>query len=270
MSGQNDESDSIGMHSFSPQHRLTAAVDITEQAAAVAMRHFRQVSRLETKADESPVTIADRETEVAIRNGLTAHFPGEPIFGEEMGRSGTADRTWVIDPIDGTRSFIAGLPLFGMLLAFHDPAGPSIGVIRMPALNEVYAGAPGLGATRTGTKIRVSHCTRLDQARIFLNEGDKLATEEPALFERLVRTGQLRRLGADCYGHALMAAGSVDAVVDFDLQPYDFLPVACVVEAAGGIMTDWQGKRLTLESDGRTVTAATPELHAELLVLLNA
>ena len=257
------------MPPVSPQSRLTAAIEITAEAAKVAMRHFRQVSRVETKADDSPVTVADRETERRIRNLLSARFPGEPVFGEEMGRSGNDSRTWIIDPIDGTRSFIAGLPLFGMLLGFHDPGGTPVGAIRMPALGEVYAGAAGLGAWRNGEPISASRCTALSQARLFINEGDKLALREPEVFGTLVRSAGLRRMGADCYGHALVAAGTVDAVVDFDLQPYDYLPVAAVVQAAGGIMTDWQGKPLTLDSDGRTLTAATPELHAQLLELVS-
>lgn len=252
------------------QERLRAAIEITDLAAQTAMRHFRRVCQFDTKSDESPVTIADRETERRIRDLLAKRFPDDHIFGEEMGRSGNSDRTWIIDPIDGTRSFIAGLPLFGMLLGFQDPSEPPVGVIRMPALDEVYAGSPGLGATRNGEAIHVSQCTRLDEARLFINEGDKLAVQEPHVFRRLVGAGQLRRMGADCYAHALVAAGSIDAVVDFDLQPYDYLPVAAVVEAAGGVMTDWNGAPLTLNSDGRTLTASTPELHAELMALVTA
>lgn len=233
------------------------------------MRHFRQAPQIETKQDLSPVTIADKETEHVIRAGLAAAFPDEPIFGEEFGRQGQGDTTWIIDPIDGTRSFIGGLPLFGMLLGHLDQGHPSLGIIRMPALGEVYAGATGLPATRNGTTIRTSPCTDLTKARLFINEGDKLAVHEPDIFARLVRAADLRRMGADCYPHALVAAGTMDAVVDYDLQPYDYLPVCAVVEAAGGLMTDWQGNRLTLTSDGRTLTAATPELHAHLLELVN-
>ncbi|GGE43212.1 inositol monophosphatase family protein [Actibacterium pelagium] len=256
------------MSTHTRQERLRAAVDITEIAARTSMRHFRRVSGFDTKSDESPVTIADRETEGRIRDLLEERFPEDHIFGEEMGRSGSSDRTWIIDPIDGTRSFIAGLPLFGMLLGFQDPSDSPVGVIRMPALGEVYAGAPGLGATRNEEPIHVSQCKHLSEAKLFINEGDKLAVQEPDVFKRLVGAGQLRRMGADCYAHALVAAGSIDAVVDFDLQPYDYLPVAAVVEAAGGVMTDWSGAPLTLNSDGRTLTASTPELHAELMALV--
>lgn len=252
------------------QNRLNTAIDITDIAAKTAMRYFRQSPDITVKQDLSPVTIADMETEKVIRDGIARHFAGEPIFGEEFGREGDTDTTWIIDPIDGTRSFIGGVPLFGMLLGFLERGVPSLGIIRMPALGEVYAGAKGVPATCNGAPIRVSSCTSLNDARIYLNEGDKLAVQEPVVFSRLVRAGGLRRMGADCYPHALVAAGTMDAVVDFDLQPYDYLPVSAVVEAAGGIMTDWQGAPLTLNSDGRTLTAATPELHRELLNLVNA
>lgn len=250
-------------------HRLEKAVEITAVAAAVSMSHFRTQPDVETKADSSPVTVADRQTESAIRTGLERYFPGEAVFGEEFGRSGSGQAMWIVDPIDGTRSFIAGLPLFGMLLGYLDAGQPQIGVIRMPALDEVYAGGVETPATCNGDPIRVSSCRQLSEARLFINEGDKLAIEEPAVFSRLVQAGDLRRMGADCYPHALVARGLVDAVVDFDLQPYDYLPVSAVVEASGGVMTDWQGAPLTMQSDGRTVTAATPELHAQLLELIN-
>lgn len=234
------------------------------------MSHFRNSPKIETKSDLSPVTIADTETEQAIRAGLARAFPSEAIFGEEFGRSSDSEDIWIIDPIDGTRSFITGLPLFGMLLGYLRGGRPQLGIIRMPALNEVYAGAVGQGARCNGAPISVSTCTSLSTARLFLNEADKLAAQEPDVFARLITAGELRRMGADCYPHALVARGLVDAVVDYDLQPYDYLPVSAVVQAAGGLMTDWQGKPLTMDSDGRTLTAATPELHAELLALVNA
>ncbi|MGH1575834.1 inositol monophosphatase family protein [Planktotalea sp.] len=249
--------------------RLAQALEITQNAADIALSHFRADPDIELKEDQSPVTAADKATELSIRKGLSKAFPNETIFGEEFGQSGEADEMWIVDPIDGTRSFIAGLPLFGMLLGHITSRGPQLGIIRMPALNEVFSGAIGLGATCNGEPISVSARTSLTDARLFINEGDKLAAHEPSVFARLIQSGSLRRMGADCYPHALVAAGHVDAVVDFDLQPYDYLPVSAVVEAAGGIMTDWQGNPLTLQSDGRTLTAATPELHAELLALVN-
>ena len=249
--------------------RLNVAQNIAATASDVAMSHFRKPLDVSAKADQSPVTIADQETERTIRALLEQHFPDETIFGEEYGQSGDASDMWIVDPIDGTRSFIAGLPLFGMLLGYVSGDDPLVGVINMPALGELYSGAHGLGATMNGSSVSTSDCENLCDARLFLNEGDKLALREPDVFGRLIRSGALRRMSADCYPHALVASGSADGVVDFDLQPYDYLPVSAVVQAAGGIMTDWQGKKLTMDSDGRTVTAATPALHAALVELVN-
>ncbi|MGB2408877.1 MAG: inositol monophosphatase family protein [Paracoccaceae bacterium] len=251
------------------EDRLHNAINISGNAARMAMSHFRNVSNIMMKADQSPVTIADTQTEQVIRNGLARKYPSETLFGEELGYSGDSTNFWIIDPIDGTRSFITGLPLFGMLLGYITLQGPQLGIIRMPALDEVYTGAVDRGATCNGEAISVSDCKSLSSARLFINEADKLAVQEETAFSHLINSGELRRLGADCYSHALVARGLADAVVDYDLQPYDYLPVSAVVNAAGGIMTDWQGNALTMQSDGRTLTAATPELHNELMALVN-
>lgn len=249
--------------------RLDKALEITGAASRIALGHFNGALDIVTKADASPVTIADRETEQAIRTALAAAFPGEGLHGEEHGISGPdRDTVWVIDPIDGTRSFIAGVPLFGMLLAMTRRAVPQIGICRLPALGQVYAAARGHGATRDGLPIRVSACRSLDDAMLFINEGEKIYAAEPGVFDRLTRAGRLRRLSYDCQPHALLAAGQVDAVVDYDLKPYDYLAMVPIIEESGGVITDWQGNPLDFRSDGRVVSAATPELHAALLRLL--
>lgn len=234
------------------------------------MRFFRGNLGVEFKSDESPVTQADKAVEADVRSYLTQHFPDHGIFGEEQGIEGEGRRRmWVVDPIDGTRSFLSGHPLFGFLLAHLDQGLPDLGVISMPALNETYIGVAGQGAQLNGSPIHTSETSRLDKAILYVNEGDKIHRDHPEKFARLMGAGQTRRFAYDCYPHALLAAGHVDAVVDYDLQPYDFLAVSPVIEAAGGIMTDWQGGALTLTSEGAVISAATPELHAELLELLN-
>lgn len=248
----------------------THAAKIADFAGEAARGYFRGSLGIEFKEDESPVTQADKGVEALIRSYLAEHFPDHGIFGEEHGIEG-ADRThmWIIDPIDGTRSFLSGHPLFGMLLGLLKDGEPQLGVIGMPALREVFIGAKGTGATLNGTPIQSSQQADLDQAILYVNEGEKIYRDHPHTFDRLTKAGQTRRFAYDCYPHALLAAGHVDAVVDYDLQPYDYLPVSAVVEAAGGMMTDWQGQPLTLKSDGRVISAATPELHAALLALVN-
>lgn len=240
-------------------------------AAETAMEHFRGQIGVVFKADESPVTQADEAVEAAVRRYLCAHFPEHGIFGEEEGMTAKDGAPlWVIDPIDGTRSFLSGHPLFGFLLAHLVEGEPKLGVIAMPALGEVFLGGEGLGAQLNGAAIHSSHQTELTDAILYVNEGDKLHRDQPAVFERLMQAGQTRRFAYDCYPHALLAAGHVDVVVDYDLQPYDFLALRPVIEAAGGVMTDWQGRALTLSSPGAVVSAATPQLHRAMLELLNA
>ncbi|KIC38439.1 inositol monophosphatase [Ruegeria sp. ANG-R] len=248
----------------------THANEIARIAADAARGYFRGTLGVEFKADESPVTQADKGVEAVVRQYLADKFPDDGIFGEEQGFEGLdRQNVWIVDPIDGTRSFLSGHPLFGFLLGYLTDGVPRLGVIGMPALNEVLIGMKDQGATLNGKPVSVSGTCRLSDAVLFVNEGDKIYRDHPALFDRLMTSGQTRRFAYDCYPHALLAMGHVDAVIDYDLQPYDYLPVTAVVEAAGGIMSDWDGKPLDLNSDGRVISAATPQLHAELLELVN-
>ena len=247
------------------------AARITEEASAVAMRHFRKAGLgIEAKADDSPVTVADRATEEAIRAALAEAFPGHGIFGEEFGISGSMEGpAWIIDPIDGTRFFLSGYPGFGMLLGHLHSGVPQVGVVRMPALDETFVGVRGGAATLNGAVISTRATTSLKEAVVFVNEPERTHALDPALFARLCGVGHTRRMSYDCYPHALVAAGQIDAVTDIGLEPYDFLPLTPLIEAAGGVITDWSGAPLGLGSDGRVVTAATPALHGGVLAVLN-
>ena len=241
-----------------------------EMSARTALGFFRQGTDVAFKADQSPVTLADQTVERELKAAIAAKYPDHGFFGEETGiEGGAGDNLWVIDPIDGTRSFISGHPLFGMLIAFLSQGKLQAGAISMPVLNEIYCGGIGVPATCNGSPIRVSGQRDLGAATLYINEGEKLLAQHPEVTGRLLRSGQTRRFGYDCYPHALLASGHVDVVVDYDLKPYDFLAIAAVIEAAGGIVTDWQGKPLTLESGGEVVSAATAELHGAMIDLLN-
>ncbi|MFT6073894.1 MAG: fructose-1,6-bisphosphatase/inositol monophosphatase family enzyme [Yoonia sp.] len=135
-------------------------------------------------------------------------------------------------------------------------------------MGEVFVGVKDAGATLNGAPIHSSDQKNLDECILYINEGENIFADHPDVFGRLTKAGQTRRFSYDCYPHALLAAGHVDAVVDYDLQPYDYLPVKVVVEEAGGLITDWDGQPLTLNSDGRVLSAATPELHARLMALV--
>lgn len=249
---------------------VSKAIEIAEMAAISAKGYFRGSLGIEYKSDESPVTQADRGIEAEVRAYLKEHFPADGILGEEHGIEGRdAQNMWIIDPIDGTKSFLSGHPLFGFLLGHVSHGVADVGVISMPMLGECIVGQKHGGATMNGTPIRTSAQYILDQAILYINEGDKIHRNHPDVFGRLMSVAQMRRLAYDCYPHALMAMGHVDAVVDYDLQPYDYLPVSVVVEAAGGVMTDWQGNSLNLQSGASaTVSAATPELHSQIIALV--
>ena len=242
-----------------------------DEAAVLARQYFRQPTKVSFKTDESPVTVIDQLIESELKKAISAKYPEDGILGEESGTDGeTNHNLWVIDPIDGTRSFVSGNPLFGMLLAYVQAGVPAVGVISMPMLNEVYSGGVGLPATCNGKPIKVSDQVNIDDCLLSINEGEKLLSEHPEKLSRLLTTGKVRRFGYDCYPHALLAAGHIDAVIDYDLKPYDYLALSMVIQSAGGIITDWKGNKLDMHSKGDVLSASTPELHQSLLKLLNS
>jgi len=248
---------------------LKAALEITERASEIPRKYFRSEFDVEHKQDKSPVTIADQETEQFIREALQSQFPDHAIFGEEFGRGETnCEYEWVIDPIDGTRSFVSGMPLYGMLLALIKNDQPKLGVIRMPELGEVYVGDCQTATRNRSETLQCSDITSIHDAIIYINEGEKINQVNPQLFKALSECGRVMRLGYDCYPHALLAAGKVDAVIDFDLKPYDYFSLIPVIEGAGGVITDWFGGALTMESKGDVVSAATGVLHDQTLKLI--
>ncbi|RYY69036.1 MAG: histidinol phosphate phosphatase, partial [Comamonadaceae bacterium] len=209
--------------------------------------------------------------ETAMRAILGAQCPADGIYGEEHGVERLdAGRIWVLDPIDGTRSFITGSPLWGVLIGVLEAGRVTLGVVEMPVLGERWIGQAGVGARRNGEAVRVSTCSDVAKARTVTTSPDIFAPADWAAFDRLSRRCAMRRFGGDCYGYAQLAGGTIDLVVEAGLQPYDYLGPTGLIEAAGGVVTDWQGQPLGLASDGRVIAAATPALHRAALDLLNA
>ncbi len=234
----------------------------------LARQYFRTRLTVDSKADHSPVTIADREIEKSLRAAIAESFPEDGIFGEEGGRVRQGSPCqWVIDPIDGTKAFISGSPLFGCLLARLENGRVLEGMIDMPALNERWT-----GDTRhclfNGQPCHSSDCTDIGNAILYTTSPDAFTPDELAAFERVSTRVAFRRFGGDCYIYGQLAAGFCDLVIEAGLQPYDYLALVAVIEGAGGIITDWEGRPLGLESDGRVIAAATPALHAAALKLL--
>jgi histidinol phosphatase-like enzyme (inositol monophosphatase family) len=247
---------------------LAFAHRLADFAAPLARHYFRTELPVEAKADASPVTAADRAIESLLRAEIRSVYPDHGILGEEEGGDFERPLTWVIDPIDGTKSFITGMPLFGTLIALVSEGRPIVGVIDMPALGERWCGtgdAAWFGALPARTSDRHLH-----EARLFATSPDIFVGADAEAFARLSGAVGLRRFGGDCYAYGLLASGHCDLVVEAGLQVYDVMALVPVVEGAGGVMTDWDGRPLTPAFDGRVVAAANAGLHAEALRRLRA
>lgn len=267
--------------SSAPATPVTPATEFAAFAATLAdavrplsLGWFRRRLAVDDKADESPVTIADRQVETALREQIAARYPAHGIWGEEFGKlNPDAEYVWSVDPIDGTRSFITGHPLWGTLLALLHNGRPVVGVIDIPATGERWVGvndtAAGLCEARfDGHPCATSPVTSLAEATVYATSPDIFDAAEYAQFERLTKAVSRRRFGGDCYAYGLLASGHIELVMEAGLQTYDYLAVAPVIEAAGGIITDWDGQPLTLESQGRVLAAANAQLHAAALACI--
>jgi histidinol phosphatase-like enzyme (inositol monophosphatase family) len=244
---------------------------VADAARRTSLRYFRAGPELHIKADGSPVTVADRETEQVIRDLLTQSYPRHGVFGEEFGWT-PSDRpyTWIVDPIDGTKSYLAGAPTFGMLLTLLYDGVPALGIIDIPALDERWCGAVGQATTMNGRPVKSRDCAAVEQAVLTVISPDKFEGGDRTAVEALSRLACVRRYSSDGYSHALLASGYVDMVAAVGQQPFDYLAVVPVVEGAGGCITDWGGEPLSLDSDGRILVTATAALHREALNVLQA
>jgi inositol-phosphate phosphatase / L-galactose 1-phosphate phosphatase / histidinol-phosphatase len=243
--------------------------DLAETAGRIALMHFRSGVDFERKQDLSPVTIADQTIEQELRRLISIRFPEHGILGEETGSTPGERYTWYIDPIDGTKSFISGMPLFGTLIALADEkkGGVIAGMIDMPALAERWYGTTR-GTTFNEEPARVSRAVNLEEAQIYTSSPDIFSPEDWALYDALSRKAMFRRFGGDCYQYGLLASGHCDLVVESSLKPFDFMALVPVVEGAGGVICDWDGQSITRHSDGRVVAAANTALLEQALAVL--
>ena len=243
---------------------LALAGALADAARAVIRGYFRRGIAIDEKSDLTPVTVADREAEAAMRRLIEAHFPEHGIIGEEHGRTRPdAEYAWVLDPIDGTKSFISGIPLFGTLIALTYRGRPVLGVVDQPILGERWLGARGHPTLFNGAPARTRACASLAAATLYSTAPELMFKDADAAgFERLRAAVKFARAGGDCYAYAQLASGFIDLVVEGGLKPYDYCALVPVVEGAGGVITDWEGRALTLGSDGRVVACGDPRLAA--------
>lgn len=249
------------------------AEELASAAGAAILPHFRADLAIEDKSAKDgktvfdPVTIADRAAERAMRELIAARYPGHGIIGEEEGRQqGSSQLTWVLDPIDGTRAFVTGLPVWGTLIALNDGTRPILGIIDQPFTRERFIGTPE-GAWHNGKPIRTRACPNLAQACVMLTvpaAGAKVP--EQAVFDAVAAQARIVRFGGDCYAYGLLAHGLVDVVLEAHLDIHDVQALIPVVEGAGGVITSWEGK--DPQHGGSVIACGDPVLHHQLLEMI--
>jgi myo-inositol-1(or 4)-monophosphatase len=253
---------------------LSFCRNLLVEAGTIALQSFRRDVVVDNKLDGGrfdPVTSADRDVETFLRERLRKHFPEDGVIGEEGGETpGSSGRTWIIDPIDGTKAFISGLPTWGMLLGLKQGACAVAGLMYQPFTGELFVGSPDgaflhhAGACRP---LKTRQGTALNEALLYCTHESMFANPRHlSAFRRVSERVRLQRFGGDCYAYCMLALGQVDLVIEDTLQPYDIIPLIPIIEAAGGVVTNMQGASAL--DGGFVVAAANQELHRQALEVI--
>lgn len=251
------------------EQRLAFARALAREAGALTLRHFGGAIDVSFKADQSPVTVADREAETLMRARLAEHYPEDGVVGEEFGESNPeSPGRWIIDPIDGTKSFVRGVPLYGVLIGFEYRGRAAVGVIHLPALSETVSAATGLGCWHDDARARVSACAAIDDALLLTTDEAAIAEYgHQAAWDALTETAGMVRTWGDCYGHALVATGRAEFMFDPVVALWDAAALQPIIEEAGGVFTDFEGRRT---HRGRSALASNAALAGTIREQLGA
>ncbi len=252
-----------------PRELVDLAKQMADEAGKIALGYYRQDFEIISKEDESPVTLADRNIELKIREILKERRPEDGILGEEFGAVQSRNGyTWVIDPIDGTKSFTIGRPTFGTLIGLCRDGVPVLGIIDQAVSKERWIGIEGEPTTFNGKPVRTRKCPDLKNAVFGTGSPSQISENDPERFDRFNAACRYTVYQGDCYFYGLMANGAVDVLVEEMLGTYDYIALAPVIEGAGGIITDWAGAKLTLSSGSNVIAVGDPQLHEKVLKLL--
>jgi histidinol phosphatase-like enzyme (inositol monophosphatase family) len=248
------------------QDLLGFAQEIAWQAGRSTLGHFQREVAVDVKDDASPVTVADREAEQIMRRAIAARFPDHDVQGEEFGEDdrGSSHR-WILDPIDGTRSFIHGVPLYSTLVGLEIDGEVAVGVAYFPALDDMVAAAVGMGCSWNGRPARVSLVSRLDEALMVYTDVGEIAAERPGAWDRLQAATRLQRGFADAYGAFMVATGRAEIAVDGTMKPWDCAALMPIVREAGGTFTDWNGTPTITGGNGFSTNGRLLEAVLEVL-----
>lgn len=249
------------------QDFIELATKMADEAGKIIRPYFRANVDVEAKKDESPVTIADKSVEERLRAIIEEHRPEDGIIGEEFGiKEGKNKYTWVLDPIDGTKSFVIGRPTFGTLIALCEDGVPILGIIDQPISKERWIGVKGQATTFNGQPVKTRPCIDLKEARIASTSPSMMPDQWPKLYDEC----GMVVWGGDCYSYGLIASGFLNLVVEKGLNLYDFAAIPPIIEGAGGFMCDWNGESLTLNSDDAVVAGGDIALKDQILSTLNS
>jgi len=237
-------------------------------SSKVIINHYRQELKVENKSDLSPVTIADKKAEEEMRSVIMKHYPEDGILGEEFGGyQQDADYLWILDPIDGTKTFISGVPLFGTLIALLFKQKPIVGVMNLPILNEILIGDSHL-TLLNDRKVYMRECQNLSKATLLTTDPIQIEQfQDGTKFNQLIKKVNLYRTWGDCFGYYLLASGFADIMIDPVMHPWDSMAIIPIIHGAGGIVSDYQGDDPVI---GNSLVAASPSLHSQVISMLNS
>jgi len=252
------------------EHFITLANRLADAAREIILPNYRKHTPVEDKPDHTPVTAVDRAVEAELRRLIWLAYPDHGIIGEESAPCQTdAEYIWVIDPIDGTKAFLCGIPVFGTLIALTREGIPILGIIDQPVIGERWLGVQGRPTTLNGARADTKTCPDLNRATLCATTPEMFTGSLATNFHRLTNAVKMTRYGTDCYAYGLLASGFVDLVVEADLSPYDYFAHVPIIQGAGGIITDWAGRTLTLHGKASCVVASGDRnLHRATLDLL--
>ena len=248
---------------------LKLANECADISGRIINKYFRKKIKIEVKPDNSPVTKADKEAEKKIRDLIIKKAPECGYYGEELENFNINNEyTWVVDPLDGTKAFVTGKPLFGTLIGLMKNSKPYLGILNQPILKERWVGIANNETRYNNMKVRTRSCKKLKGSRMYATSPMMFKGKNKKVY-RCVRNKIGETLfGADCYAHGLMASGFIDVLLEAKLKPYDYIASVAIISGAGGKLTDWNGIDLNFNSDGRIVAAGDPKIHKQLLKVI--
>jgi len=249
---------------------VSFAETLADIAGKINQKYFRKNHSIKFKENETPVTNADLESELAMRNEIISKFPDHGILGEELpGHNLGSDYMWVLDPIDGTRSFISGKPLFTTLISLIHHNTPLLGIIDQPIIKERWVGSIGNATNLNGIPTKTRACKTLKQAIIYTTGTEHYNPKELKTLEKLQKKTMMTLFSADAYAFGLLSSGHIDIAIEANMEPHDFLALDPVVKGAGGIITDWQGLPLNHNNKSNVLATGDPTIHKDVIEILN-